>query len=161
MGPPRMKLAVETAAVRAAENCVGESRFYARARESFVAEVERGEHDDRCEYLTAPGFHLCHCSKRSREAAGHTAPPDDLEWVSPICPRCDEHVDHDGESWTCPRCRAYWASDGTSAEFYDDYGDLDKQLAELAERNRTASVTPAAPSTSPAVVDVELPAVTS
>lgn len=124
-----VKLCPEEAAARVAEYCAGKSKFFAQAGESFLAAVDRGEHDDQCEYLKVKGFYLCNCSKRRREAAGFTEPPGDLEWVSPICPRCDEHVDHDGDSWTCPRCRVYWQQDGTGAEFYDDYGDLDADLA--------------------------------
>lgn len=114
---------VATAKQRVAENCTGESKFWASVGAQFIAAVERGEHDNLCEFLREKGMFLCHCSKRRREAAGHTEPPGDLEWVSPICPRCDEHVDHDGDGWTCPRCCAAWNSQGMDASFYDDYGD--------------------------------------
>lgn len=138
------RLLPEIARERVAEQCTGDSKFFKDAGDRFIAAVERGEHDSRCEYLRGAPSYLCHCSKRRREAAGHTEPPGDLEWVSPICPRCDEHVDHDGDSWTCPRCRAYWNAQGTDAQFYDDYGDLDASLAEHVKAVR-------------GVVDVALP----
>lgn len=124
------------------------STFFARAEQAHRESVERGEHDDRCEYLRVPRFHLCHCSKRAREAAGHAEPPGELEWRAPVCPRCAEAVGHDGDSWWCPRCCVQWKPDGTGAEFYDDYGDLDAYIEARMPRP-VASL--------PGVVDVELP----
>lgn len=100
-------------------------RFFADAERRHKEAVARGEHDARCEYLHRPGFRLCHCSKRRREAAGHIDPPGELIHQYPICPRCDQEVDHDGDSWTCPRCRCWWDRQGLTATFYDDYGDLE------------------------------------
>lgn len=114
--------------------------FHERAMESHQAEVERGEHDTQCEFVLRP--YLCHCSKRRREAAGYTTPPDALIWQQPICPRCDEEVSSDGDSFTCEQCCASWDKNGENAEFYDDYGDgLDDPSAPLLPR----------------VVDVHLP----
>lgn len=111
--------------------------FGERLARDHAASVARGEHDAQCEYLAVPGFYLCNCSKRRREAAGHTEPPGDLIFQSPVCPRCDEEVHHDGDSWTCPRCCAFWQHDGTDAEFYDDYGDLAADLIKWRERAAT------------------------
>ncbi|RSN26539.1 hypothetical protein DMC63_01500 [Streptomyces sp. WAC 05977] len=120
------------AALRVADQCTGDpDKFFVRAGNDFLASVERGEHDSECEYLRGARYYLCNCSKREREAKGFTTPPGDLEWISPICPRCDEHVDHDGDNWTCPRCCAYWEEDGTGAQFYDDHGDLAAELAAI------------------------------
>ncbi|GAA0638032.1 hypothetical protein GCM10010174_69830 [Kutzneria viridogrisea] len=99
-----------------------------RCRQAHAAEVERGEHDAKCEYGKTDRhgsvLWLCHCSMRRRHAAGHTEPPGELEWQNPICPRCSEEVELDGDSWTCPRCRCVWDSGGREAEFYDEYGDI-------------------------------------
>lgn len=102
-------------------------RVSADLEQRYRESVARGEHDDQCEYLHRPGFYLCHCSKRRREAAGHTEPPGELIHQYPICPRCYEEVGHDGDSLTCPRCCCYWTSHGVTATFYDDYGDLEIQ----------------------------------
>ena len=141
-----VKLLPETAAARVAENRVGESKFFVRAGDEFIAAVERGDHDIECEKLRAPGFWVCNCSKRRREAVGHTEPPGDLEWVYPICPRCDDHVDSDGDTWTCPRCCAEWEQNGTGARFYDDHGDLTGELAAMAAAPKRRQI-----------VDVHLP----
>ncbi len=100
------------------------------------AEVERGEHDEKCEYDPG-GFYLCHCSKRRREAAGFTEPPtDDLEFPPPDCPRCDKYLYWD-EGWSCDGCSLTWESSGagSSARFTDDHGD---DLAGDADRWRLA-----------------------
>lgn len=92
--------------------------------ERYRASVERGEHDDECEYDTR-GFYLCHCSKRRREASGNVKPPDeDLYFPPPLCPRCGRDVNSDGDSWDCVSCRLQWDYSGyaCSAEFTDDYG---------------------------------------
>lgn len=96
-----------------------------KAHEEAVA---RGEHDEHCEWRPA-GFYICHCSKRRRERAGYTTPPGELIHQMPLCPRCDQEVDHDGDNFTCPRCCVYWDRAG-DADFYDDHGDL---LAELTK----------------------------
>lgn len=108
--------------------------FDDRGAREHAESVARGEHDDRCEYLAVPGFWLCHCSKRRREAAGHTEPPGELIFQQPICPRCDEEVYHGGDVWTCEPCCVTWQTNGTDATFYDDYGDLDADLAKWRER---------------------------
>jgi hypothetical protein len=97
------------------------SSFHERAMKAYQDEVARGEHDARCEFPACP--YLCHCSKRRREAAGYTTPPGDLIWQQPICPRCDEEVSSDGDSFTCEACCASWNKHGEKAEFFDDYGD--------------------------------------
>jgi hypothetical protein len=145
------RLTPETAAERVAAHRSGDSKFFEDTGNHFIGSVERGEHDFRCEYLRGAPSYLCHCSKREREAKGFTEPPGDLEWVSPICPRCDEHVEHDGDSWNCPRCHAYWNSQGMDAQFYDDYGDLDTSLAEHVKSVRERKK----------VVDVALPEATA
>lgn len=106
-----------------------------RVARDHRASVERGEHDEQCEF-DVKGFYLCHCSKRSREAEGFAEPPTDhLEFPPPFCPRCDEELVHE-EGWNCSKCSLSWDSDGRggSAEFTDTYGD---DLAGDAERWRS------------------------
>lgn len=96
-----------------------------RVAADHQASVERGEHDEKCEF-DVQGFYLCHCSKRRREAAGFTTPPTDhLEFPPPDCPRCNKELGHDGERWNCAGCSLTWDSngDGRSASFTDDFGD--------------------------------------
>ncbi len=103
----------------------------------YRAAVERGEHDDQCEFDVA-GFYLCHCSKRKREAAGFTKPPrDEPFFPPPKCPHCHEWLEHDGDGWNCGECSLRWDSNGAadSARFTDVYGD---DLAADAERWRAA-----------------------
>lgn len=99
-----------------------------RCDREHAEEVARGEHDAECEYRKVDWrgstLLLCNCSKRRRIAAGHAEPPGELLWQSPICPRCNEEVDHDGESYVCPRCCCSWDDKGITATFCDDYGDL-------------------------------------
>ena len=121
--------------------------FFADVKRRHQEAVERGEHDGQCEWREG-GFFICNCSKRRRIAAGYTEPPGELIYEMPICPRCDKHVDHDGDSFTCPRCCVFWNADGT-AEFYDDHGDLTADLAKWEAKH--------AKPTAPAVVDVQLP----
>lgn len=99
-----------------------------RTIEAHQEAVARGEHDEHCEWRPA-GFYLCHCSKRKRERAGYTEPPGALIFEYPVCPRCDQNVDHNGDSFTCPRCKVWWHHDNETAEFYDDHGDLAADLA--------------------------------
>lgn len=99
------------------------ARYAEATAKRHEAAVARGEHDGQCEWR-APGFYLCHCSKRRREAIGFTKPPAEaLYFAPPACPRCGNDVDHDGEGWQCYVCRISWDPDGTGAEFTDDYGD--------------------------------------
>lgn len=101
------------------------------------ASVERGEHDEKCEF-DAQGFLLCHCSKRRREAAGFIEPPtDDLYFPPPDCPHCTEDLHHDGDGWSCDKCSLSWESNGSgdSAHFTDTFGD---DLAGDAERWRSS-----------------------
>ena len=98
-------------------------RFHARHADQVAA----GQHDETCEW--EPGFYLCHCSKRRREAAGHTeVPTDDLDFPPPSCPRCYADLEHDGDGWDCTTCALSWDSDGSasSATFTDDYGSMDR-----------------------------------
>lgn len=112
--------------------------FKQRCIESHMQSVERGEHDDRCEWR-ADGFYICNCSPRRRARNGHTEPPGELIHQMPICPRCDEEVDHDGDRFTCVRCCVDWDDSG-KARFYDDHGDLSEELAqhEAAQAKRAA-----------------------
>lgn len=106
-----------------------------RVARNHQASVERGEHDEQCEFDPG-GFYLCHCSKRQREAAGFTEPPiDHLDFPPPDCPRCGEELIHE-EGWDCGKCSLSWDPDGaaSSARFTDIYGD---DLAADAERWRS------------------------
>lgn len=98
--------------------------FFERVLERHAESVARGEHDDQCEY--GPGFYLCHCSKRRREASGFTvAPTEELYFPPPACPHCDEDLEFDGDGWTCGKCPLRWDSSGSGgAAFTDEYGDL-------------------------------------
>lgn len=96
----------------------------ARSLARHEEEVAAGQHDDTCEWRSN-GHHLCHCSKRKREADGQTTPLDDLIFSYPTCPRCYETVDGDGDSYYCTPCKTTWDTDGTGAQFTDDYGDID------------------------------------
>jgi hypothetical protein len=110
------------------------TEWHERVVSHHRAAVERGEHDDQCEF-DVQGFYLCHCSKRRREAAGFTKPPtDNLEFPPPCCPRCDEELTHE-EGWLCQGCSLFWDSNGAgdSARFTDTHGD---DLAGGAERWR-------------------------
>jgi hypothetical protein len=100
------------------------AEWHDRMAANYQASVERGEHDEKCEYDVS-GFYLCHCSKRRREAKGFTAPPtDNLEFPPPYCPQCDAELDFD-EGFYCRPCSLHWDSDGhgDSARFTDEYGD--------------------------------------
>lgn len=93
-----------------------------RVIESHIEATARGEHDNQCEWHP-DGFWLCACSKRAREREGYTKPPGELIHQMPVCPRCEEEVAHDGDGFTCPRCKVDWDESGV-AHFYDDYGDV-------------------------------------
>lgn len=105
------------------------SEWAERCMTAYQKEVEAGLHDDQCEYgrkVKRTTLMLCHCSKRRRERAGFTTPPDDnLYFPPPSCSHCHEGLDHDGDSWRCYECSLSWASDGRgdSCCFTDDYGD--------------------------------------
>lgn len=92
-------------------------------RNKHTNEMERGLHDDQCEWRST-GFYLCHCSKRRREADGLTAPLDDIYFPPPMCPSCD-----------CEYCRTTWDMDGTHAKFIDVYSD--DLAADVVEWERT------------------------
>ena len=101
----------------------GVDDFFAGLRDRHAAEVAEGKHDDACEWR-ANGHYLCHCSKRRREAAGFSEPPtEELYFPPPACPRCDQDLDHDGDSWRCYTCQLAWDNDGSHAHYTDDYGD--------------------------------------
>jgi hypothetical protein len=94
---------------------------------NYEAAVQRGEHDDQCEYSVAGQFFLCHCSKRRREAEGIIeVPTDNLYFAPPDCTRCGRTVTFDGDGYECGHCRLAWDSEGfgDSARFLDDHGDL-------------------------------------
>lgn len=111
-------------------------RFKAQAIESYRQALERGEHDGQCEWRPS-GFYVCNCSKRAREARGFTEPPGALIFQMPICPGCYEEVQHDGDSYTCPRCCVDWDKSGVVASFYDDHGDLTADLAKWEAAHAT------------------------
>jgi hypothetical protein len=100
----------------------------------WMLEDALGEHDDDCEQR--PGYYLCHCSKRCREARGHDELPEDLIFQDPTCPRCYQTVFHNGDSWECKTCSVTWGSSGNDPEFIDDYGDLKKSLARWTRISR-------------------------
>jgi hypothetical protein len=106
------------------------AEWEARGMAAHEAEVINGLHDDECEYgrtLKKARLLLCNCSKRRRESAGYTTPPDeDLYFRAPDCPRCDSELDHDGDSFNCYECCLSWDSNGAggSCSFTDDFGDL-------------------------------------
>lgn len=89
----------------------------------YAEAVERGDHDEQCEY-DVRGFYLCHCSKRRREAAGYTEVPDEeLYFPPPSCPRCDDDLENDDGHWRCRDCRLIWDQYGRDAKFTDNHGD--------------------------------------
>jgi hypothetical protein len=101
--------------------------FWSNLDERHAVEVTNGEHDTDCEW--EPGFYLCNCAKRRREASGFTTPPpDDLDFPPPVCPRCHEYVEHSGDTWDCHNCALTWDlhGAGSSARFMDDMGDLSR-----------------------------------
>lgn len=102
--------------------------FWQRAKAAYAAAVERGEHDALCEWRPE-GFYICGCSKRSREADGYVKPPGELIHLAPVCPRCDNDVVHDGDTFTCYSCKVHWPDAYGTAEFFDDYGDVAADLA--------------------------------
>jgi hypothetical protein len=114
-------------------------RFEERAAKSHAESVERGEHDDQCEYQAIKGWYLCNCSMRARFKRGLTKPPG-LEYQYPICLGCNEEVDSD-DGWHCPRCSTCWDynSDGSDGSFTDEYGDLHTEIAETREQQAAAS----------------------
>lgn len=109
--------------------------FHARRLSRHIEETERGEHDDRCEWGTVrkgggreTTLWLCHCSKRRREAAGHTDPPGPLLYAAPTCPRCWNDVFHNGDVFECTTCHVTWDPSyyADRGEFTDEYGSLDE-----------------------------------
>jgi hypothetical protein len=112
-------------------------RFEERAAKAHAESVERGEHDDQCEYQAIKGWYLCNCSKRARLKRGLTTPPE-LEHQYPICLGCNEEVNHDGDGWNCPRCSTSWNS-RNEGHFYDEFGDLHTEIAEIREQQAAAA----------------------
>jgi hypothetical protein len=108
-------------------------KFKQRVIEDHAKAVERGEHDDQCEWRPY-GFWVCNCSPRRRQAAGYTEPPGSLIYQAPLCPRCDNEVEHDGDTWTCYPCCVHWINEYGPAEFFDDHGDLTEDLAKWDAR---------------------------
>jgi hypothetical protein len=113
--------------------------FTRRGQERHDVQVAAGEHDGLREY--GPRFcesfehidgshagivyiHMCHCSKRRREALGNTALPGPVEWQSPSCPTCYQTLEGDGEYWACAKCCVEWGGSGETARWSDVYGDL-------------------------------------
>jgi hypothetical protein len=101
--------------------------FVERARQAHILAVERGEHDEQCEWGTTRKsvvLMLCHCSKRRRERNGFTTPPGPLIYNAPSCPRCYDTAVFNGDVWECRPCLVIWPDENGDAEFTDDYGDL-------------------------------------
>lgn len=104
--------------------------------------VERGEHDEQCEYHVE-GFYLCHCSKRRREARGIVEPPfRELYFPPPSCTECDADLDNDDGHWRCYTCKLTWDPSGCNPEFTDVYGET---LAEDSQRWFTAYLSKTSP----------------
>jgi hypothetical protein len=101
--------------------------FFTRLVDRHAAQAAEGKHDERCEWRP-DGFYICNCSARKRIASGYTEPPGELIHQYPVCPRCDEEVSHDGDSYVCSRCSVWWDESG-DAHFNDDHGDLTESLA--------------------------------
>lgn len=118
--------------------------FIARIEDHHAREVAAGKHDNECE--SRPNSRLCHCAKRRREASGFTELPGELIHQAPMCPRCYNDVDFDGDGWACQECSVSWSENGLTAAWTDDYGDLSRGpvSVELARGPRS-------------VVDVHLP----
>lgn len=95
-----------------------------KSRARHEQQVIEGLHDDACEWRPN-GHHLCHCSKRKREADGYTEPPGELIFNYPECPGCGNEVEGDGDGFNCYPCKATWSGNVGTATFTDDYGDLD------------------------------------
>lgn len=114
------------------------NEWTARVLVKHADAVEAGEHDNECEWRPN-GHFICNCRARKRIAAGFTEPPGELIHQYPICPRCDDEVHHNGDSFECPRCNCYWPSDGGPAVFNDDYGDLSEGVALYEAKEREAS----------------------
>lgn len=99
------------------------ANWNAQHLERYIDQLQQGEHDHDCEQRER--FSLCHCSKRQRERDGKTELPT-IEFAYPTCSGCHQEVDHDGDRFWCPRCKASWrsgAGDGDTADtFTDDHG---------------------------------------
>lgn len=113
-------------------------RWEERAAKSHAESVERGEHDDQCEYQAIKGWYLCNCSKRARLKRGLTEVPE-LEFQYPVCLGCNETVDDDGDSYICLRCSVSWNFKGRNGHFNDDFGDLHTEIAEIREQLAAAA----------------------
>jgi len=103
-----------------------QQEWHDRANAHHRAEVDKGLHDEKCEWREA-GHFLCNCRKRRRIAEGRTVPPR-LYWNYPTCTGCWREVSHDGDGYVCEHCHVAWdsrAGDDDQGEWSDDYGDLD------------------------------------
>ena len=109
----------------------------------YKDQLEKGQHDHRCEQRERS--FICHCRKRRRVARGlTTVPAEDLYFPPPSCPSCGADVHHDGDGWRCDPCSLSWnsAGDAWSAEFIDEYGELDGEqfgcrMAEVIRKGGT------------------------
>ena len=56
----------------------------------------------------------------------------------PSCSACVVDLDHDGDSWTCPKCQTSWdsnAGDGDTGDLYAEWSGEDvSDLPEITER---------------------------
>ena len=114
-------------------------RFRADALNRHMAQRTAGKHDAECEWRKE-GHFLCHCAYRARIASGFTDPPGELLYRSPLCPRCDETVEHDGDGWVCQTCNVTWTPNDPFDEgsFRDHYGELTGHLRIDAARAAAA-----------------------
>lgn len=114
------------------------SEWSERIRAQHADEVANEKHDNQCEWRET-GFFICNCSKRKREASGYTTPPGELQHQYPLCPRCDDEVEHDGDSFVCNPCKTYWDPTDQSDEgtFKDDNGDLTEDVAKWDAQHET------------------------
>ncbi|HEY2043682.1 MAG TPA: hypothetical protein VGH11_13465 [Jatrophihabitans sp.] len=46
--------------------------------------------------------------------------PAELEYRSPDCPMCWKETSHDGDSFCCDRCGAYWPNEHSEGRWYDE-----------------------------------------
>lgn len=102
--------------------------FDQRIRKRHADEVDKGLHDTQCEWRETR-FYICNCSPRRRMERGYIKPPGPLIFQDPLCPRCGEETNHDGDSFVCIDCICHWPDPYDNAVFSDDMGDLTKDLA--------------------------------
>lgn len=65
-----------------------------------------------------------------------------LEFRRPLCPLCGEETSHDGDSFTCEPCGAYWPTDHDEGEWYDDDAEQCEATHQPFARNEFAAGKP-------------------